>query len=217
MRNLFVISVATLLLSLTGFAQVNKGKWLIGGGLESFSRTNTMTNPGVENKSSQVSVSPRVGYFFADRWAAGIAPSYTYNKYKDSLQTSKGNGYSIGVFVRYYQPIGEKLGIFGSLNGISYSAGSGELNHVNNALSRKNKYRSVGVGAFIQPGIVYFITPKIGLETSVGALNLGYSSSKGEDETQAQGGKRESTSSGFTASLNFNYQFNLAVLFYLGK
>ncbi len=217
MRNLFTVSVAILLVSLTSFAQVSKGKWLVGGGFESFNRTSTMTNPGVENKSSQVSVSPRVGYFFADRWAAGIAPSYSHGKYKDSLQTSKGNGYSIGAFVRYYQPIGEKLAIFGSLNGISYAAGSNELDHVDNALSRKNKYRSVGVGAFIQPGIAYFITPKIGLETSFGGLNLGYFNNKGEDEVQAQGGKRELTSNSFTASLNFNYQFNLAVLFYLGK
>jgi hypothetical protein len=210
-----MISVATLFLSLTGFAQVCKGKWLVGGGFDSFTRTNTMTSPAAENKNSSVSISPRVGYFFADRWAVGIAPNYSNYKYKDSIVTNKGSGYGIGAFVRYYQPIGEKLGIFGQLNGISYSVGSSELDHIDDAQSRKNKYQSVGVGAFIQPGIVYFITPKIGLETSIGALNLGYSSSKGEDEAMALG--QEVKQSGFATGLNFNYQFNLAALFYLGK
>lgn len=204
-----------LLLSFPGFAQVTKGKWLVGGVFESFTRTNTVTNPAAENKSSQVLVSPRVGYFITNRWAVGIAPSYSSYKYKDSTVTNQGSGYGISAFVRYYQPIGEKLGIFGQLNGVNYSAGSGEMDYIDDAQNRKNKYQSVSIGAFIQPGIVYFITPKIGLETSFGGLNLGYSSSKGEDE--ALGRTRETTNNNFTASVNFSYQFNLGVLLYLGK
>ncbi len=212
-----MISLAALLLSLTGFAQQRKGQWLAGGGIEFNSRTSTVTNSNAENKSSQFSVNPKVGYFFADRWAVGLAPGISFQNHEDSTQTSKGRSYNVGAFVRYYQPIGEKLALFGELNGISYGAGSNDQTYKNTPVSQKNAYRSFGIGAFIRPGIVYFITPKIGLETSFGGLNLGYFNSTNRNETRnVFTTKSETTTNGFTASLNFNYQFNLGVLFYLG-
>ncbi len=73
----------------------------------------------------------------------------------------------------------------------------------------------MNVGALIRPGIVYFITPKIGLETSFGGFNLGCFSSTNTSEVGTPG--QEVKQSGFATGLNLNYQFNLAALFYLGK
>ena len=123
----------------------------------------------------------------------------------------------MGAFVRYYQPIGEKLALFGELNGVSYTVGNITRTYEGSLVSQKDTYRSLSVGAFIRPGIVYFITPKIGLETSFGGLSLGYFSNKNKSEDRnVFTTTSETTNSGFTGSLNFNYQFNLSVLFYLG-
>ena len=217
MKNLFTVAVAILFTSLTGFAQQARGKWLVGGGIESTSINSTTTNPTRENKFSQLSINPKVGYFFADRWAVGLAPGYAFLNQKDSAQVSKGRGYNAGVFVRYYQPIGEKLALFGELNGIGYGAGNTTRTFVGSPLTQELTYRNFSIGAFIRPGIVYFITPKIGLETSFNGLSLGYFNNKNTSILRnVPASRSEMTTDGFTASLNFNYQFNLSVLFYLG-
>jgi len=217
MKNLLTIGVAILFVSFTGFAQQHKGKWLVGGSVDSYSQTNKVTFPSVENTNGRFSVNPKVGYFFADRWAVGLAPGYSFQSQEDSAQTTKGRSYNVGAFVRYYQPVGEKLAIFGELNGVSYGAGNTTRTFRGSPVTQKDTYRSLGIGAFIRPGIVYFITPKIGLETSFGGLSLGYYSNKNKSELRNVFASRsETTSNGFAASLNFSYQFNLGVLFYLG-
>jgi hypothetical protein len=216
MKKLFTVGVAILFVSLTGFAQQRKGKWLVGGSVHSFTQNHETLNPAVENRSNQLSVNPKVGYFFADRWAVGLAPGFSVQNQKDSVMTIKGRGYNLAAFLRYYQPIGEKLAIFGELQGVTFASGNTTRTYNNGPLMQKNTYNYLGIGAFIQPGIVYFITPKIGLETSFGGLNLGYSRNKNTNE--APGTKKmEGSSNNFTASLNFSYQFNLGVLFYLGR
>jgi hypothetical protein len=218
MRNLFTVSVATLLLSLTGFAQNGKGKWLVGSVVEFGTRTGTTTinqsNP-VESKSTQVSVYPRVGYFFADRWAVGLVPGLSYTKQTGSAETSTNRAYSIAPFVRYYQPVGEKLGIFGELSGISYTSGSGDRNATNGGMISKSSFQNVNLGAYVRPGVVYFITPKIGLETSFGSVGFGYFTSKNTNEMPGE--NRETKDNGFAAAVNLSYNFNLGVLVYLGK
>ncbi|MBD0258496.1 MAG: hypothetical protein ICV83_22495, partial [Cytophagales bacterium] len=150
-----------------------------------------------------------------DRWAVGGTPSFSFHNQQDSSETSQGRGYNLAAFVRYYQPIGEKLALFGELNGINYGAGNTRRNPANGTQDRTDSYRSVNVGALIRPGIVYFITPKIGLETSFGGFNLGYFSSRNKSEAGEPG--QETKQSGFATNLNFSYRFNLAALFYLGK
>lgn len=218
MKNFFTVSVATMLLSLTGFAQQSKGKWLVGGVIESTTRTGTTTvnqAPPVDGKSTQVSVYPRVGYFFADRWAVGIAPGWSYNKQRGTAENSINRTYSIAPFVRYYQPVGEKLGIFGELGGISYTTSSADRNSTNGTLLLKSSFQNVNLGASVRPGVVYFITPKIGIETSFGSVGFGYFTSKGTNEMPGE--KRETRDKGFSGSVNLSYNFNLGVLVYLGK
>ncbi len=218
MKKLFTGIAAILFVSLTGFAQQGKGKWLLGGGIEYSSRNSTTTSSARENEISQLSLNPRVGYFFADRWAVGLAPGYSSQNQRDSAQVYKGRGYNAGAFVRYYQPVGEKLALFGELNAISFGAGNNTRTFIGSPLTQENTYNSFAFGAFIRPGIVYFITPKIGIETSFNGLNLGYFSNKNTSRLRnVPGNRSETATEGFTASLNFNYQFNLAVLFYLGR
>jgi hypothetical protein len=218
-----MIGVATLLVSLTGYAQQRKDKWLVGGGFDfvsqttTSSQTNMVNNSAIQTKNGFGSVSPRVGYFFADRWAVGLTPSISFSSRKDSSETSKGSGYNLAAFVRYYQPIGEKLAIFGELNGINFGAGTNRRNLTSSTQDRTDTYQSLNVGAMIRPGIVYFITPKIGLETSFGGFNLGYFSNSNKSKSEAGTLGQEIKQSGFAAGLNFGYQFNLAALFYLGK
>jgi hypothetical protein len=109
----------------------------------------------------------------------------------------------------------KKLGIFGELSGISYTSGSGDRNATNGGMISKSSFQNVNLGAYVRPGVVYFITPKIGLETSFGSVGFGYFASKNTNEMPGE--KRETKDNGFAAALNLSYNFNLGVLVYLGK
>lgn len=118
---------------MTGFianAQLDKGIWLVGGSAN-FSSTNgeTIYNGGIQKSTYlDISVSPDIGYFIADKFAVGIKPSFSYSKadYGELIDEGipvAGGGYShimwfdIGPFIRYYfLPIGNRVNIFAEGN-----------------------------------------------------------------------------------------------------
>ncbi|HRP55068.1 hypothetical protein [Agriterribacter sp.] len=87
------------------FAQINKGVWMVGGNgtfLSSKIKFENSTYAAGSDRVS-VSVSAPIGYFFVDKFAAGLKPAY--DKFKEE---STGGGYSnenrygLGPFARYY-------------------------------------------------------------------------------------------------------------------
>jgi outer membrane protein len=215
MKKLFTLCFATCLICLTVSAQNGKGKWLVGGNLESITRTSTLSNPASDYKSSHLIFGPKAGYFLSDRWAIGLAPSFSSTNNRGTSDKTKAKAYSIAPFVRYYQPVGEKLAIFGELSGISYQSGWNKKTAQDGNLIQNYDYRTYNAGVFIRPGIVWFVTPKIGLETSIGSLGYGYYNGKNTVEMPEE--TRKSTEEGFSGGLSLSYNFNLGILFYLGK
>lgn len=215
MKKISIAILFFLSLSSAALAQHLKGKWLLGGNIESSTRNGTLSNPAVDYKSSQLTLGPKAGYFLSDRWAVGLAPTFSSANTKGTSDVTKAKSYSIAPFVRYYQPIGEKLAIFGELNGISYQTGWNKKTNSTGELMQHYDYRTYNVGVFVRPGIVWFVTPKFGLETSIGSLGYGYYNGKNTIETPEE--TRKSTEEGFSGGLSLSYNFNLGLMFYLGK
>ena len=216
MTKLFTVGLLALLLSSSGFAQQHKGKWLVGGTFGSNSRTGTMQYPDVEDKSNLLYVSPRVGYFLSDRWAVGIAPSFSRSFRGLPNHKHETRTVSVAPFIRNYWPVGDKLSIFGELSG-SVDRSTERINKVNGDSTQIENFSSgtTGMGLYLRPGIVYFITPKIGIETSIGSLGFSYATMKGKRETPER--TSEMTEKHFGSTVNLNYAFNVGVNFYLGK
>lgn len=133
------------------FAQVNKGQWLVGGnaGFESSKQG--------EAKSTDITFSPKAGYFFASKFAGGLRVDIESTKPKGGDASSM---VLVAPFLRYYfLPAAEKLNIFADA---SYGFGSIKQDESN------------GVNQFaISAGPAVFLTPNTALEFALQYRSLG--------------------------------------------
>lgn len=185
------------------FAQVGQGLFVGGSlGLTSSSgkTTTTSTTNGISTiteadnpKQSTFSIMPRVGYFFTDNIGAGLMIGYTSyttkvttnpNPTTTNFITTKGGSFTLGLFGRYTQQLGDSdFYIYGDL-GFDIGSGSSKIktesknNNTNTIIiteSNGPKISTTTIG--ITPGILYFPTKKIGLEASLGNI-FAYTSTK---------------------------------------
>lgn len=105
MQKILLLFLFASLLKISS-AQITKHNWLVGGtGL--FSSTNFNSRAGgVDERQTQINLSPNIGYFLADKFAIGLKLSY-FNERIKQLNTPNYNlnkffTYNIGPFVRYY-------------------------------------------------------------------------------------------------------------------
>ena len=79
-------------------AQITKGNWLVGG------NGNFSIIKILDETTHYLQLTPNIGYFFFDKFAAGLEPSYVYNigKSEGTNSIAKTMGFYFGPFVRYY-------------------------------------------------------------------------------------------------------------------
>lgn len=148
--------IVIMLFSLSSFAQITKGNWMMGG-VASFSH-NKYTDSMGTTEANSFSISPNVGYFFMDKLvvgASGLLSSTFNNTGMDSTN------YGIGPFARYYFLDEEKP--FNIFSEISYG-----LQKVSQS---ENKIENFNVKA----GAVYFLNSSVGLEAALNYSNKKYS------------------------------------------
>lgn len=224
-------TVIALLISISGFAQLNKGQIMINGDVNYYSY-NYNSNPTYyyqKSKQQGFGSNINVGYFLTNHFAVGISGSVYRSKSdnyrKDSMSIinsiSKENSPSIGVFLRYNQPVHKsKFGFFLQL-GSNYSFIKNEhkydetyfKNYPNSSSLREEKGNSYRVN--LKPGLFYFVNNRLSLEASLG--NFSYYKSKITDVSEhtpyiPYTKKQSSFNSNFSIST-----FYLGVTFYLGK
>jgi hypothetical protein len=92
--------------------QITKGNWLVGGSA-SFERQRENMD-GTEFVGWTGSVVPNIGYFIADKFAAGINTSFYYSRIKRNQDVvSRGTDLGFGPFFRYYfLPVDNRINIF---------------------------------------------------------------------------------------------------------
>ncbi len=162
-RNLFTMAFGFLMVSFTANAQLQKGNVLIGGDLAGF-------DLGLnEGGTFFMSLTPKVAWFVKDNLALG--------GYVDlGLATAKGSGtnvnYGVGGLGRYYFSHADVEVSRGTRFFVEANAG---LQGVNT--SGGNSTNGIGLG--FGPGLAYFVTPSVALETLLkynGILGFGSSS-----------------------------------------
>ena len=140
-----------------------------------------------EEKTSEFTIAPSVGYFVTPNIAIGAKLGYTSLKNEEGSYEETTDLLTAGVFGRYYWMPASKFSIFAEL-GADYRS----LTEDDNTIS--NEYKSNGFAIQLAPGMNYFLNNNFALEAKVGVL--GYSSDK-PDYTGAE------------ATDNFNIGLNL--------
>lgn len=121
-------------------------------------------------------LSPKVGYFFSERAAAGIGLNFAYSRTKtpgnpDVINTAGTFGFA--PFLRYYAVKKEKFSVFGQVNvGVS---SSGSTNKVGNVSTDGPKTTMLYLNVY--PALSYDISDRFSLETSLNFLGLSLNNS----------------------------------------
>ena len=171
---LFMMMTA-LIIGLATTAQAQVGKGLFAGGSLGFTMGGTNYQNGSNTTkgptSSSFNVTPRIGYYFTDNIAAGIQFGFagTSGKINGIVVTkTSSNTLSVGLFGRYALPLGDegKFAFTGDLN-LGFSATNGK-SETGSLSVKSDPISQISVG--IAPGILFFPTPKIGLEAGLGNI-----------------------------------------------
>ncbi|MCO5237936.1 MAG: hypothetical protein M9904_14575 [Chitinophagaceae bacterium] len=78
--------------------QITKENWLVGGNA-AFSQLQSSSRSAAQSKRTSFQITPLVGYFLWDKFAAGLNPSLTY---VSNNVGSTNTIINIGPFIRYY-------------------------------------------------------------------------------------------------------------------
>lgn len=180
MKSIKLFFTAILFCSITTNAQITKGNWMVGGNgnLSSYETKYINNGSGVINKGVGINISPNLGYFFSNKFVAGLSTNIGYTKPKNYESSF---GYGVGPFVRYYFLKEEKrVNLFAQTNYIFGETKSGS-----------NKSQSNGYG--FKAGPVIFFNSSVGLE-----MSIDYNSSK-----LTPNGAESSTYNNFQIGLGF--------------
>lgn len=217
-----------LLLGIHSFAQFNKNRIMINGRCNFYSdkqeRENSMNNnlsAFTADKISEGNLNLNIGYFLTDNFAIGgiFGTGLNKNIHSESFMgshsslTATNTSFYSGVFLRYNQMIKQsKFGLFFQLNNL-YGTGKMDEDRIYNGIPDPGLYKSTNhmfkIG--VTPGLMYFITNRLSIETSIGDLSYISSVSKngpiGATEVQR--------------ASHFNADFSMATVyfgltFYLG-
>lgn len=124
LASLWLLVVCILL----GIQEVNgqllQKTWMVGGSGR-YQRTKYTPDNGVNQKSSSLELNPKAGYFFIDKFSAGIQLSYNRQQMATPFK-SLMNAYGFGPFARYYFLAKDKRWNLLSELGFLYNITSGD-------------------------------------------------------------------------------------------
>ncbi|SNR39549.1 outer membrane beta-barrel protein [Lutibacter flavus] len=185
-------------------SNVQKGTWNLGGNFTLNNSSSEINNnsSNTENNQFYVGFYPRVGYAINNNLIIGIGIGYEYHNNKNYYSETESynsdqNGIVVFPYIKKYFNVNEKFS-FHLQGEFRVSKSWNDNNSSINFNSYEENNSSLFVG--IRPGITFFLTEKIVLETSIGAL--GYSTGKNESNNRE----------GKFNSFNFNFNSNNLLL-----
>ncbi|WP_159452590.1 outer membrane beta-barrel protein [Pedobacter nyackensis] len=168
MKNKLFIMAMLCAIAFSTNAQTEKGKFLLGGGVN-FSTSN-QDNQG-SGRKTVFGLSPRIGYLVSDNWAVGTTLNYSISKVKGTINDNNtldmGNQhtyYGIAPFVRYYAKIADNFKFFGDFNVQAAFGKEKEVNEHGKSGATKSKHNTYSTG--ISPGLAFFPAKKWAIEFS---------------------------------------------------
>jgi outer membrane protein len=200
-------------------APFSKGTISAGGSLGINTGSSKTTNNGTvgnENSNFGFNIGLQGQYFLTDKISLGAGLGFASNSNTNktpniSEVTISNTNFDFGVFGRYYLMLDDKFGFFGQAR-VSLGTGTStnETKNIPANTTVKNEGTNSNFGINLTPGLVYFPTPRIGLEASIGNV-LGFNS------TTQESGNNKTTSSQISL-LNVNtLSFNIGFMYYFGK
>lgn len=153
---LLLITLSVLSLIKNADAQTKQGSTLIGANLTNINLTfldgDTPFNLGI---------SPKVGYFFRDNVVIGAEVNLGLTTSEDFRNFT----YSVGPFGRYYFN-NEKIDVTVSQRSLFFAEANAGFQGTNvKSGGEKSNNNGLGLGAGV--GLAYFVSPTVGLETSL--------------------------------------------------
>ena len=144
----YLLAVLAFLLFSTGYAQTDKGSWLIGGtgkiNIQDISGDNTIFN---------ITLLPNAGYFVINNLAVGARTDLTFS----SGDGFSGSGVGVGPFVRYYFNLNNPTLKPLATAGVSFFTSAFKPD-----VGEKTTNNSTDF--FVGPGLAFFINEFIAIE-----------------------------------------------------
>ena len=152
MKTFFFCIVFVISLSLN--AQITKGNWLVGGSGSfgtSYATSEDSFGNDIEGEATGLQLRPNIGYFFGNRFAAGIEVDLNFANSPGLNNSNWAAG--LGPFARYYfLGVKNRINILSEAN-FSYGKGLSDMN-------KDNSSTSFGLST----GVVLFFNSSVGLE-----------------------------------------------------
>ncbi|MEO6683370.1 MAG: hypothetical protein ABIN48_11175 [Ginsengibacter sp.] len=143
-----------------GQSQITKGNWMVGGnGVLEKSKTINL----FEVKSTNIKLSPNIGYFFMDKFAGGIKTGLYFSEIKFNGGVSKSTQFSLGPILRYYFLNADNMVNFFAESTYQYSHLYGNSGSSNNS----------NTWAFSLGPVIYF-NSSVGLEFTINYESFRY-------------------------------------------
>jgi len=142
------------------YSQLTKGVWIVGGNAN-LSLAQYRGDIGITEDILSIGIQPKIGYFFIDKFTAGLLINSSYYNVKASTSRSFHSEYGFGPFLRYYfLKEDTRTNIFAetSYQYIFLKSNTGNGNHSNYKL---NSYS-------FSAGPVIYLNTTVGLEFTVG-------------------------------------------------
>jgi hypothetical protein len=182
------ISLLLIIFSfLSGYSQTKNGKIFIGGEFSIGGSTSTQNIGDTLNKYDGNSFGfrfiPTFGYFVKNNFAIGaklnleVSNSKTTNE-NTNQGSDKSNStiYGVGCFVRHYSEIVYNFFFTVECN-LSYNYALEKRTNSNSYLNSQHRENN-DIGFSITPGLVYFLTPKLGIQSTLGNIFCIYNTAK---------------------------------------
>jgi hypothetical protein len=177
---------AMLFISAAANAQFTQGDKFLGGSFYFGTQRSNYDMEGYSNRSTGISLMPRIGFLLSENLAIGGQLSASDSKITAlsnyTRTESRSSGLGAGFFAERYFVISDKFlfSIVGSVDFLrmslrsEYTASGGET-HV-------NKYDGYDLQTTFRPTFIFFPSSKWGIQAGIGSLGYSFRKSLSEDD-----------------------------------
>lgn len=182
---LFKIGLVLFLfcLKISSEAQIEKGMKVLTGNISyDYSSWRSDIDPALKFRTSTFSINPQIGFLISDKFCIGISAPFSHYSRADNNGgvptgdfTSNRITYGIAPYARYYKNIADKFYCFANAS-IGFGFENTSTKNTSGIVNRgSGYYYSSGLNL----GLLYFISPKLAIETTLAGINYEHSQYNG--------------------------------------
>lgn len=197
MKKITVLSLVMFLTFVCSYAQIAKGSKVLG--IDFNINIDNNENDNASDYSS-FGLTPNFKYFITDRLALGLGLGFSSSKYENTNSKNVTSIFGVSPELRYYFPTSSNQFYFFGQFRVGLGFGNNKFTQSGDTFESKLTTASV----FLSPGVVYFPTPKWGIEFVF--RGIGFSNTNPEGDNNNSSNFTLGINS-FSPSLGLNYYF----------